>query len=142
MIKRLLIKNFAIIKELEIVLKDGLTVFTGETGAGKSLILKSLSILLGGKGDRTYVRTGSEKSVLEVEVNSNSKKIYRRLIRNSGRVRSFINDEPILEKDYSEHTNSFADFHGQNEQQMIMNPASHIDYLDSFCGHKNYQDNL
>ena len=135
MIKRLLIKNFAIIKELEIALKDGLTVITGETGAGKSLILKSLSILLGGKGDRTYVRTGSEKSVLEVEVNSNSKKIYRRLIRNSGRVRSFINDEPILEKDYSEHTNSFADFHGQNEQQMIMNPASHIDYLDSFCGH-------
>ena len=135
MIKKLLIRNFAIIKELDIVLKDGLTVITGETGAGKSLILKSLSILLGGKGDRTYVRTGSEKSVLEVEIDSDSNNIYRRLIRNSGRVRSFINDEPVLEKDYSTHTHSFADFHGQNEQQMIMNPASHIDYLDSFCGH-------
>ena len=134
MIKRLFIKDFAIINELELPIKDGLTIITGETGAGKSIILKSLGIALGSKADKVDVRSGQDKSVIEAEVDESGNSVYRRLISKSGRVRSFINEEPIPEPDYRLATKVFADFHGQNEQQFIMNPKTHIDFLDRFCG--------
>ena len=134
MIKRLFIKDFAIINELELSIKDGLTIITGETGAGKSIILKSLGIALGSKADKVDVRSGQDKSVIEAEVDESGNSVYRRLISKSGRVRSFINEEPIPEPDYRLATKVFADFYGQNEQQFIMNPKTHIDFLDRFCG--------
>ena len=134
MIKRLFIKDFAIINELELPINDGLTIITGETGAGKSIILKSLGIVLGSKADKVDVRSGQDKSVIEAEVDESGNSVYRRLISKSGRVRSFINEEPIPEADYRLATKVFADFHGQNEQQFIMNPKTHIDFLDRFCG--------
>ena len=134
MIKRLFIKNFAIINELELPIKDGLTIITGETGAGKSIILKSLGIALGSKADKVDVRSGQDKSVIEAEVDESGNSVYRRLISKAGRIRSFINEEPISEADYRLATKVFADFHGQNEQQFIMNPKTHIDFLDRFCG--------
>ena len=134
MIKRLFIKDFAIINELELPIKDGLTIITGETGAGKSIILKSLGIALGSKADKIDVRSGQDKSVIEAEIDESGNSVYRRLISKSGRVRSFINEEPISEADYRLATKVFADFHGQNEQQFIMNPKTHIDFLDRFCG--------
>ena len=134
MIKRLFIKDFAIINELELPIKGGLTIITGETGAGKSIILKSLGIVLGSKADKVDVRSGQDKSVIEAEVDESGNSVYRRLISKSGRVRSFINEEPIPEADYRLATKVFADFHGQNEQQFIMNPKTHIDFLDRFCG--------
>ena len=134
MIKRLFIKDFAIINELELPIKGGLTIITGETGAGKSIILKSLGIALGSKADKVDVRSGQDKSVIEAEVDESGNSVYRRLISKSGRVRSFINEEPIPEPDYRLATKVFADFHGQNEQQFIMNPKTHIDFLDRFCG--------
>ena len=73
MIRRLSVKDFAILEELEVSFNEGLTVITGETGAGKSLILKSLSVLLGAKGEKTFVRSGAERSVLELEIESDSK---------------------------------------------------------------------
>ena len=134
MIKRLFIKDFAIINELELPIKDGLTIITGETGAGKSIILKSLGIALGSKADKVDVRSGQDKSVIEAEVDESGNSVYRRLISKAGRIRSFINEEPISEADYRLATKVFADFHGQNEQQFIMNPKTHIDFLDRFCG--------
>ena len=68
MIKKLFIKDFAIIRELDIPLKNGLTVITGETGAGKSILLKALGFALGAKSDKTYVRRGQDQSVVDVEV--------------------------------------------------------------------------
>ena len=133
MIKKLFIKDFAIIKELEISLKNGLTVITGETGAGKSILLKALGFALGAKSDKTYVRSGQNQSVVEVEVQADKDNIYRRLLSKGGRVRSFVNDEPFIESDYKSSVKVIADFHGQNEQQYILNSNTHIDFLDSFC---------
>ena len=133
MIKKLFIKDFAIIKELEISLKNGLTVITGETGAGKSILLKALGFALGAKSDKTYVRSGQKQSVVEVEVQADKDNIYRRLLSKGGRVRSFVNDEPFIESDYKSSVKVIADFHGQNEQQYILNSNTHIDFLDSFC---------
>jgi DNA repair protein RecN (Recombination protein N) len=138
MIHRLFIKNFAIINALSLPMKKGLTVVTGETGSGKSLILKSMGITLGGNGDKTDVRSGEEKAIVEVELTIKGKeKILRRIISKAGRTRSFMDDEPMAEQDYRDSVVSFADFHGQHEQQYIMNPATHIDFLDSFCDSNN-----
>ena len=133
MIKKLFIKDFAIIKELEISLKNGLTVITGETGAGKSILLKALGFALGAKSDKTYVRSGQNQSVVEVEVQADKDIIYRRLLSKGGRARSFVDDEPFIESDYKSSVKVIADFHGQNEQQYILNSNTHIDFLDSFC---------
>ena len=138
MIQRLFIKNFAIINELSLPLKNGLTVITGETGAGKSIILKSLGITLGANGDKMDVRSGEEKAIVEVELTIDGQEtIMRRLISKGGRIRSFIDDEPIAEQIYRDTVSTLADFHGQHEQQYIMNAATHIDFLDSFCDSDN-----
>ena len=138
MIHRLFIKNFAIINALSLPMKKGLTVITGETGSGKSLILKSMGITLGGNGDKTDVRSGEEKAIVEVELTIKGKeRILRRIISKGGRTRSFMDDEPMAEQDYRDSVVSFADFHGQHEQQYIMDHATHIDFLDSFCDSNN-----
>ena len=140
MIKKLFIKDFAIIRELNIPLKNGLTVITGETGAGKSILLKALGFALGAKSDKTYVRSGQDQSVVEVEVDKNT--IYRRLLSKGGRARSFINDEPFVDIDYKSSVKVIADFHGQNEQQYILSPNTHIDFLDSYCKSKKLVEKI
>ena len=142
MIQRLFIKDFAIIREMEIPLKKGLTVITGETGAGKSILLKSLGIALGGKADKTDVRSGQGQAVVEAEFYGDRVNIYRRLLSKAGRARSFINDEPITEMDFRSAANGLADFHGQHEQQFIMNADTHIDFLDRFCKSEDLVENI
>ena len=143
MIRRLYIKDFAIIKQLAINIKNGLTVITGETGAGKSIILKSLGIVLGGKPDKIDVRSGQDKAVVEAElIVDGQEKIFRRLIYKSGRARSFIDDEPIIEMDFRNSVLSLADFHGQHEQQYIMDVSTHINFLDSFCNSEDLVKNI
>jgi DNA repair protein RecN (Recombination protein N) len=77
------------------------------------------------------VRSNTDRAVVESKLNSTT---YRRIINKSGRAKSFLNDEPVTENDYRSVCLSLVDFHGQHEQQYIMNEASHIDYLDSYCG--------
>ena len=133
MIHQLYIKDFAIINEISLPFNKGLTVITGETGAGKSLLLKSLGITLGAKADKTDVRSSQQQAVVEAELSiGGQEKIFRRLISKGGRTRSFIDDKPMLEPAYRETVNSLADFHGQYEQQYIMDPVTHIDFLDAF----------
>ncbi|NOZ03946.1 MAG: DNA repair protein RecN [FCB group bacterium] len=130
MVKRLSIKNFAIIDELEIDFHPGLTVITGETGSGKSILIQALSVALGAKGTKTMVRSGSERAVVETEVDQTT---YRRIIAKSGRIKSYINDEPLSEPVFRQSVTKLVDFHGQHEQQLIMDVNNHIYYLDSYC---------
>ena len=92
MIQRLYIKDFAIIDEIDIDLRPGLTVITGETGSGKSIILEALSVCLGAKADKIMVRNGSKRAIVETVFKKHS---YRRLISEEGRTKAFKNDEPI-----------------------------------------------
>ncbi len=131
MIEKLYINNYAILDEIEISFGEGLTVITGETGSGKSILLQALNVSLGGNTSKTMVRSEAERAVVETTLNSQT---YRRILNKSGRTKSFLNDEPLLENDYREACSSLVDFHGQHEQQYIMTESSHIDYLDSFCG--------
>ena len=77
MIQRLYIKDFAIINEIELILKDGFTVITGETGSGKSILLEALSVSLGAKTDKIMVRNGTERALVETEFIGNT---FRRLL--------------------------------------------------------------
>ena len=112
-------------------LKSGFTVITGETGAGKSLIVRALSKALGSKVDKTDVRSNQERAV--VEAGDSQSVLFRRVISKAGRAKSFINDEPFDESSFRSSAFLLADFHGQNEQQLIMNAQTHIDFLDRFC---------
>ena len=130
MIEKLYIKDFAIVDEMEISFNEGLTIITGETGSGKSILLQALNISLGSKTSKTMVRSNADRAVIQTKLNSTT---YRRVLNRSGRTKSYINDEPFSENDYRLACTSLVDFHGQHEQQYIMNDSSHIDYLDAFC---------
>jgi DNA repair protein RecN (Recombination protein N) len=131
MIEKLYIKDFAIVDEMNISFNEGLTIITGETGSGKSILLQALNVSLGGKTSKTMVRSKADRAVIETKLNSIT---YRRILNKSGRAKSYLNDEPYSENDYRNACLTLVDFHGQHEQQYIMNDSSHIDYLDAFCG--------
>ena len=134
MIKNLLIKNFAIIEEISIGFHPGLTVITGETGSGKSIIIEAISVASGKKTDRMMVKSGTKNSVIDLEFSNDS---YRRIISKSGRSKSYINDAPILTSDIIKEFEHKIDFHGQHDQQIILKKDSHINYLDYFCQHQD-----
>jgi DNA repair protein RecN (Recombination protein N) len=115
MIQRLYIKDFAIINEIELILKDGFTVITGETGSGKSILLEALSVSLGAKTDKIMVRNGTERALVETEFIGNT---FRRLLSKKGRSKAYQNDEPITISELIKANETTVDFHGQHDQQL------------------------
>ena len=132
MLEHLNIKNLVVVEELNIEFKFGMTVITGETGSGKSLILEALGVSLGKKAHKMMIRNGKDKAIIETSFN-NSK--IKRVILENGRTKSFYKNQPITLNNLRDHKNIKIDFHGQNDQQFIMNADTHIDYLDHYCGH-------
>lgn len=134
MINNISIKNYAIFDNIELDFKEGLTVITGETGSGKSILLSAIRSALGGSVKGTDVRSGEEKAIVEICAIQNGREfICRKIINVSGRSRSFIDDEPLNIEEYKIKLNTIADFHGQHEQQYIMKKETHIDFLDTYA---------
>ena len=135
MIKRLYIKNLAIIKELEVSFGSGLNVITGETGSGKSILIGAIGLLLGGRASGDIIRTGEDAAVVEGEWSSGGNTLLvRRNLRTNGTSRSFLNDEPIKLADLAGSTAALVDLHGQHEHQSLLRVSTHIDFLDAFAG--------
>lgn len=151
MLKKLTIKNYALIDELDIEFGTGLNIITGETGAGKSIIIDALSLVLGERATSDEVRGGTEKAIVEgVFTNSGSKKvqrlfeaaeietgeeiIVRREVSQKGQSRAFVNDTPIPIAQLKELGDYLVDLHGQHEHQSLLRPETHIDLLDDFGG--------
>lgn len=153
MLQELSIKNFAVIKAADIHFKEGMTIFTGETGAGKSIIIDAVGLLAGGRGSAQYVRHGEEKCQLQALfiVKSNHEKIKNTLEENdiefeskelliqrdiyqNGRQVSRINGSMVTISLLREVGSFLVDIQGQNEHQELMSAENHILLLDRFGG--------
>lgn len=149
MLKTLYIKNYAIIEELNVEFERGLNIITGETGAGKSIIIDALSLVLGERADTEAVRKGAEKAIVEglFDVSGNQKLktllkqneiefsdelILRREVSIKGQSRSFINDTPATTTLLKEVGDLLVDLHGQHEHQSLLRTETHIDLLDDY----------
>lgn len=151
MLKSLHIKNYAIIDQIEVEFEPGLNIITGETGAGKSIIVDALGLLLGDRASSEVIRKGAEKAIVEgmLSVANHSKVktlleeqgidfhddlIVRREISSKGQNRCFLNDTPVslqVLKSVGEH---LVDMHGQHEHQSLLRTETHLDLLDDFGG--------
>ncbi|RKZ31924.1 DNA repair protein RecN [bacterium] len=141
MLRLLKIDNLAIIEHAELELDGGFSVLTGETGAGKTLVVGAIELLLGGRADSKKVRTGTSETNIEGKFDINGKKIeIRRKITASGRSYAWINDSPVNISELESRTAAFADLLGQHEHQELLDPDSHIGFLDSYAGNKELAD--
>lgn len=152
MIEHLHIEDYAVIDKLDLELGDGLNILTGETGAGKSVIVDAINMVLGERVDSEVIRTGADKAVVEAVLlvdrsplalkaleaagleAEDGRIIICREIHKSGRSQCRINGRVATIALLKEITDSLVDIHGQHEHQSILRPESHIEILDNWCG--------
>ncbi|MFA5140370.1 MAG: DNA repair protein RecN [Elusimicrobiota bacterium] len=135
MLRALRVRNFAVIESAEIPFEPGLCAFTGETGAGKSILIEALGFLMGERGSTDWVRSGCQK--LEVEgvfVSEGGGSTIRRELDASGKSRAFVDGKPVTLARLGEVTEGLADFHGQHEHQTLLKPAVQLELLDGYGG--------
>lgn len=148
MLKSLHISNYALISELNINFDSGFSVITGETGAGKSIILGALSLILGQRADNKSINSDAEKCVIEAEFdissyqhlndffsqndldNEGSGCLIRRELTSSGKSRAFINDTPVSLNVIRDLSNKLIDIHSQHENLLLSNDAYQLDVVD------------
>ena len=133
MINHIHIKNFVLIEDIETDIHDGLNVFTGETGAGKSVVIEAVSLALGSRADSSCIRTGTDKAIVELigELDGEEIILHRELNRQGKNVCK-LNGEAVTLARLNELSHRMADIHGQYDSQTLLDPASHIQFLDSF----------
>lgn len=157
MLEKLYIKNYLIIKEATLNLKKGLNILTGETGAGKSIILDALTLLLGERADYSIIKKDGEKLIVEGIFNFSGRKkildyikkkellsdnseeviIIRRELSKKGISRCFVNDTPVLISELKEFGDLIIDIHSQNEHQSLLKTETHISILNDFLKNEN-----
>ena len=141
MITNLHIKNIGIIDDLEINLNKGMNVLTGETGAGKTLIIDSLGVICGGRFSKEMIRKGESHSYVEIcmyepqDINSvDGNIIVTREIYSNGRNTCKINGRLVTVSELKDFMSKYIEIHGQNQNQQLFNSSTHIKYLDNFIG--------
>lgn len=151
MLVHLSIHDYAIVEHLDLELSRGMSVITGETGAGKSIMLDALSLALGGRTDSGAVRIGADKAevlatfdisnqasaqqwLAERDLEQNKQCILRRVISREGRSRAYINGVPCPLSDLKAIGEQLIDIHGQHEHQSLLKTDSHRRLLDEFAG--------
>lgn len=151
MLKSLYISNYALISELHIDFDSGFSVITGETGAGKSIILGALSLILGQRADNKSIKLDAEKCIIEAEFdissyhhldsfftendldNENTNCIIRRELTNTGKSRAFINDTPVALNVIRDLSNRLIDIHSQHENLLLSNDAYQLEVVDTIA---------
>ena len=136
MLRFLSIRNLAVIDHLELELEPGLSVLTGETGAGKSILVGAVGLLAGARASADLVRTGEDTAAIEAifEADDGTERIVRREISaQAGRSRAFVDGSLATSAALRELAAPLVDLHGQHDQQVLLDPASHLDLLDEFA---------
>lgn len=153
MLNKLLVRNYALIRDLELNFDRGLTIITGETGAGKSIILGALGLVLGSRADTAVLLDKKEKCIVEGhfdlsgiscsdffkenDLDFDTHTVMRREISPAGRSRAFINDTPVTLDLMRELGSTLIDIHSQHETLMVGNNRFQLGILDSFADHND-----
>ncbi|UCB53828.1 MAG: DNA repair protein RecN, partial [Thiotrichales bacterium] len=159
MLTSLSIRNYAIIDELELEFSEGMTALTGETGAGKSILLGALGLVLGDRADSGSIKQSRDHADITAgfdtgnipaaarwlqdhELDQDGECILRRRIARDGRSRAFINDSPVNVQTLRELGERLIDIHGQHEHQSLMKSAAQRQLLDDYANHQTLVDNV
>ena len=133
MLRFLRIQHLAVIDSVEVEFDPGLNVLTGETGAGKSMLVEAVGLLLGGRASGDLVRTGEDVAAIEaIFENSGEELLVRREITAQGRSRAFINGALATAGALKELSARLIELHGQHEHQTLLDPSTHLAVLDTF----------
>ena len=135
MLRFLRIQHLAVIDSVEVEFEPGLNVLTGETGAGKSILVEAVGLLLGGRASGDLVRTGEDAASIEAIFESGGEELLvRREITAQGRSRAFVNGALATAGALKELSSRLIELHGQHEHQTLLDATTHLDVLDSFGG--------
>ena len=151
MLTRLLVKNYVLIDSLEIDFPEGLIIITGQTGAGKSILLGALSLVTGAKADASMVSEGADNCVVEAEFDTTDVSIkdileendaewdgghliIRRVVNRSGRSRAFVNDSPVPVTVLQDISARLVDIHSQHQTLLLSDKQFQLDILDHYAG--------
>lgn len=136
MIRFLSVTNLAVIDRLELEFAPGFNVLTGETGAGKSILVGAVGLLVGGRASADLVRTGEDTAAVQAvfEKPDGGEVIVRREVSSQGRSRAFVDGALVTSAALRDAAGSLVDLHGQHEHQVLLDPAAHLDVLDEFAG--------
>ncbi|HNJ60348.1 MAG TPA: AAA family ATPase, partial [Chitinophagales bacterium] len=157
MLESILIKNYAIIESIELDFHNGFNIITGETGAGKSILLGALGLILGKRADTQVLRNKEEKCIIEAkfdiqqlqiesffeenELEFERQCIIRREIQPNGKSRAFINDTPVNLSQLQELSNALVDIHAQGETQKLLDEYFFCSILDKLAGQEADTEN-
>ena len=134
MLRHLTIHNYALIADVELELADGFTVLTGETGAGKSILLGALALVMGAKADTRTITEGEEKCVIEATfIDKGEEILIRRELNRSGRSRSFVNDEVVSMAELKALSARLIDIHSQHQNLLLADSGFQIDVVDAIA---------
>ena len=130
MLKKLTVSNLAVVEKAEAEFASGLNVLTGETGAGKSVLMGALGLVLGGRADASVVRDGAKEAEVEADFGET---VIRRTVTREGRSRAWVNDESVSIAELKELGRSLVDIHGPTANQKLMEEAFQRETLDSYA---------
>ena len=161
MLKHLRLCNFAIVDELDVEFSDGLVAITGETGAGKSVLVHALEFALGGRANAEALRHDADRAVVEASfdvercaeigrvtselgasVQEDELLVLRREMRSDGKGRAWINGVPVQARDLRRLGEGLVDIHGQHEHQSLLKPPAHRVLLDAYAGAEGVADRV
>src|SRR5882757_7847826 len=151
MLSRLSIRDIVLIERLDIDYAAGLSVLTGETGAGKSILLDAFALALGSRGDASLVRNGAEQGqvtaafdldarhpalalLAENDIATDDGLILRRVQLADGRTRAFVNDQPVSVQILRALGSALVEIHGQHDDRALVDVSSHRQLLDAYAG--------
>src|SRR5262245_29344997 len=136
MIRFLAIRNLAVIESVSVEFEQSFNVLTGETGAGKSILVGAVGLLLGGRATQDLIRTGEDVATVEAifETDDQQELIIRREITAQGRSRAFVNGALATASDLRTLASTLVELHGQHEHQLLLDPAQHLPLLDHWAG--------
>ncbi len=151
MLMSLRIENFAIVATLELDFAGGMNALTGETGAGKSIMIDALMLALGGRADATVVRKGSEKCDISAlfaepseeaiawlhahDIAYDGEVVLRRIVSQEGRSKGYVNGQPLPLQKVKEFSEMLVHIHGQHEHQTLCQHTTHRIHLDVYANH-------